>query len=151
MHRKYLELWQPVDSLTWLILLHTFFAGKFLTEYFLMQRYDVTCEQLRKLLVSLDIRQYNGLVNFAVKKSTVSEISKNHLMIFLNLNDILNLEELQVDDISAKFTAESIKNYIKVSLIRFQTDVFPVLSVRIGSGQYHTCLLLGFVQKFGIT
>ena len=58
-----------------------------------MQRYDVTCEQLRKLLVSLDIRQYNGLVNFAVKKSTVSEISKNHLMIFLNLNDILNIEE----------------------------------------------------------
>ena len=61
---------------------------------------------------------------FATKKSTISEISKELLNdIFVefdrsstikNVTDRLNLGELQVDDTSAKFTAESTKKYIPI-------------------------------------
>ena len=78
--------------------------------------------KLRKLLVSLD--QHKALVIFSVKRSTISEISKKLLKdIFVkcdrsssikNFTDRLNLGELQGDDISDKFTAESTKKYIPI-------------------------------------
>ena len=78
--------------------------------------------KLRKILVSLD--QHKALVIFSIKRSTISEISKKLLKdIFAecdrsssikNLTDRLNLGELQVDGISAKFTAESTKKYIPI-------------------------------------
>ena len=68
--------------------------------------------ELRKHLVSLDNGQHRVLDIFAVKRSTISEISKKLLNdIFAecnrsspvkNFTDRLNLGELQVDDISAK-------------------------------------------------
>ena len=68
--------------------------------------------ELRKHLVSLDNGQHRVLDIFAVKRSTISEISKKLLNdIFAecdrsspvkNFTDRLNLGELQVDDMSAK-------------------------------------------------
>ena len=75
--------------------------------------------ELRKLLL-----EFHALKIFAVKSSTILETSKEYWMIFLrNLIEAvqlrilltgqrLNLGELQVDDISAKFTAESTEKYI---------------------------------------
>ena len=68
----------------------------------------------RKLLVSLDISQHNALVIFTVKRVLFQRTVKNYIMLFVecdrsspikNLTDRFNLRELQVDDISAKFTA----------------------------------------------
>ena len=80
--------------------------------------------EMRKLLVSLDIGQYSVLEIFAIKTKIVSDIRKKSLNdIFTefegtsrikNITDKLNLGELQVDDILAKFTAESAKKYISI-------------------------------------
>ena len=80
--------------------------------------------KVKKPLVSLDISQLNVLVIFAVKTSTILEISKELLNdIFAecdrsspikNFTDSLNLGELEVDDISAKCTAGSAKKYIPI-------------------------------------
>ena len=77
--------------------------------------------KLWKVLVSQDIGQHNALEIFAVKRNIISEISKELLnYIFAefdksssikNVTDRLNLDELQVDGISAKFTAERTKKY----------------------------------------
>ena len=77
--------------------------------------------KLWKVLVSQDIGQHNALEIFTVKRSIISEISKELLnYIFAefdksssikNVTDRLNLDELQVDGISAKFTAERTKKY----------------------------------------
>ena len=75
--------------------------------------------KLRQLFVVLDIGQHNTLVI-----SIISEISKM-LLIYIfaeydrsspikNYTDRLNLEELQVDDISVKFTAENTKKNVSV-------------------------------------
>ena len=69
---------------------------------------------LRNFLVSLDISQHNALVIFTVKRVLFQRTVKNYIMLFVecdrsspikNLTDRFNLRELQVDDISAKFTA----------------------------------------------
>ena len=62
--------------------------------------------------------------NFAVKTSTISEINTELLNdIFTefdrsspikNITDKLNLAEVEVDNISAKFTAENKKKYIPI-------------------------------------
>ena len=62
--------------------------------------------------------------NFAVKTSTISEINTELLNdIFTefdrsspikNITDKLNLVEVEVDNISAKFTAENKKKYIPI-------------------------------------
>ena len=62
--------------------------------------------------------------NFVVKTSTISEINTELLNdIFTgfdrtspikNITDKLNLGEVEVDDISAKFTAENTKKYIPI-------------------------------------
>ena len=80
--------------------------------------------ELRKPVVFQGIGQHNALVIFTVKTSNISEISQKLLnYIFAesyrsspikNFTDRLNLGELQVDDMSAKFTAESAKKYIQV-------------------------------------
>ena len=67
---------------------------------------------------------------FAVKKITIPEISKELLNgIFgecdrsspiKNFPYRLNLDELQIDDISAKFTVENAKNIYKSSKPRFK-------------------------------
>ena len=59
-----------------------------------------------------------------MQRSTISEISEELLNDILaefdrsssikNITDRLNLGELQVDNISAKFTAESTKKYIPI-------------------------------------
>ena len=75
--------------------------------------------KLRQLFVVLDIGQHNTLVI-----SIISEIRKM-LLIYIfaeydrsspikNYTDRLNLEELQVDDISVKFTAENTKKNVSV-------------------------------------
>ena len=62
---------------------------------------------------------------FAVKRNIVSEISKEILddifaefdgsSVIKNITDTsLNLGELQIDDVSSKFTAESTKKYIAI-------------------------------------
>ena len=87
-----------------------------------MQRHDATCEQTEKTFSFSG--PHKALVIFSIKRSTISEISKKLLKdIFAecdrsssikNFTDRLNLGELQVDGISAKFTAESTKKYIPI-------------------------------------
>ena len=69
---------------------------------------------LRKFLVSLDISQHNALVILTVKGILLQRSVKNYIMLFVecdrsspikNFTGRFNLRELQVDDISAKFTA----------------------------------------------
>ena len=91
-----------------------------------MQGLTPCVSEVTKLSVSLDIAQHNALKIFAVKRNIFSEISK----ILLNdifaefdgsspieniITDSLNLSELEVDDISAKITAESTKKCTTVS------------------------------------
>ena len=79
--------------------------------------------ELRKLLVSLDIGQNISLETFALKRSALSKISEKLLDIFAEFDGSspidtvsykLNLGELQVDDMSAKFTAGSTKGNISI-------------------------------------
>ena len=80
-----------------------------------MQRYDTTFEGTEKNFSFFRNWVNNGLENFAVKTSTISEINTELLNdIFTefdrsspikNITDKLNLVEVEVDNISAKFTA----------------------------------------------
>ena len=98
--------------------------------------------KLKRFLVSLRILdQNNALKIFTVKGNTVLEICKELLSgIFKefdgssaikNIIDTLGLRELQLDYISEKITAKSIKIYILIREIKFRVDVFKVFSVRI--------------------
>ena len=77
--------------------------------------------ELSKLLVSLDINQHNALVISLWKGVLIQRPVKNYIMLFAecdrsspikNFTDMLNLRDLHVDDISAKFTAESTNKHI---------------------------------------
>ena len=80
--------------------------------------------ELRKFLVSLNNGQNNALEALALKRNTLSEISEKLLKdIFAefdgsspidNISYKLNLGKLQVDAVSAKFTAGSTKGHIPI-------------------------------------
>ena len=90
--------------------------------------------ELRKLLVSLDIGQNNALEIFALKRNTLSEMSEKLLKdIFVefdgsspidNVSYKLNLGELQVDDISAKFAAGNTKDIYQSGKPSFKQMLF---------------------------
>ena len=78
--------------------------------------------EVRKLLVSLDIGQDedNASETFSVKRNNFSKKKKKYWKIFsqnlkeaveILLTDTINLGELQVDNISAKFKDISAKYY----------------------------------------
>ena len=85
--------------------------------------------KVSKLLVPSDIGQHNALEFFAVNRNIVSEISREILNdIFaefdgsrpiMNVTNKLNLGGLQIDEMSAIFTAESTKKCIPIRYIRF--------------------------------
>lgn len=78
---------------------------------------------------------------FIVKRNTVLEICRELLSgtftevdggsAIKNIIDTLGLGELQLDYISEKITAKSIKNYILIREIKFRVVVFEVFSARI--------------------
>ena len=78
--------------------------------------------ELKKFLVSLDIGQNNAFETLALKRNALLEISEKLLRYIFaefdgsssidNISYKLNLGELQVDDISAEFTAGSTEGYI---------------------------------------
>ena len=79
--------------------------------------------ELRKFLVSLNNGQNNALEALALKRNTLSEISEKLLKdIFaefdgsspIDISYKLNLGKLQVDAVSAKFTAGSTKGHIPI-------------------------------------
>ena len=86
-------------------------------ENFLMQRHDATCEQPETTFSFTRSSQHKALVIFAAKSSTISEISKTVLnyifaefdrsSLFKNFTNSLSLGELQVHDLTVRFTAES--------------------------------------------
>lgn len=98
--------------------------------------------KLKNVLVSpLILDQNNALKIFIVKRNTVLEICKELLSgtftevdggsAIKNIIDTLGLGELQLDYISEKTTAKSIKNYILIREIKFRVVVFEVFSARI--------------------
>ena len=85
--------------------------------------------KVSKLLVPSDIGQHNALEFLAVNRNIISEISREILNdIFAesdgsrpikNITNRFNLGGLQIDEMSAIFTAESSKKCIPIRYIRF--------------------------------
>ena len=91
--------------------------------------FSLLVSKVSKLLVPQDIGQHNALEFFAINRNTVSEISREILnYIFAdfdgsrpikNITNRLHLGGLQIDEMSAVFTAESTKKCIPIRYIRF--------------------------------
>ena len=91
-----------------------------------MQGLTPLVNEVRKPLVSLDIGQHNALEIFALKSIMFLETSKDLLnddafaefdgssRMKNSITDRLNLGELQVDNISANFMAETRKKFIAI-------------------------------------
>ena len=90
-----------------------------------MQGLTPLVNEVRKPLVSLDIGQHNALEIFALKSIMFLETSKDLVndafaefdgssRMKNSITDRLNLGELQVDNISANFMAETRKKFIAI-------------------------------------